>query len=172
MYLNKTEILKQVSVILQNYRPINIQKKNRSKYAVGELKGTSKEVLVTMHKTWCLNNLISSLKLNNQLINPSKYTQQWIGKKLRIEISAKSKISPRQREIDSNQALKVKVNRYLKNSNALIRNVEIGIFPSTAIQPAIERWTPAQLLRKEAAFANGLWKSPESNAKNLIMLIS
>ena len=173
LHLTKSEILAQLSELLKDHKPKPLPKSIASGQEMEDLRGVRKQVLIDAHRVWCLNDAINRAIAADLLDRPERCTQHWIGKQLGIEPEpdAERKSATAQVEKNERLALRVKVNRYLVKSRAVIANVELGHFPSMKPVPERERWSKKQLADKAAAIAAGQWVCPESDTKEFQSLL-
>ncbi|MEI6838450.1 MAG: hypothetical protein WCK56_11690 [Alcaligenaceae bacterium] len=171
--LTKTEILGQIDKLFDGYKPEPLSEKIASLRRVAPHHGIRKPVLIDTHRVWCLNDAIERGIADGSLTNSSRYTQNWIGNKLELKKVTKRKgfnFESKRAQYD-NLAMRVKVNRYLRNATALIRNAEVGMFPSIQSPTNRKYWTRDQEREMKAAIADGHWRSPESADPQITSLL-
>lgn len=172
MYQTKAEIFKQLHILLQDHKPLQIPRYIASDHEVGDLRGMRRKVLLDMHRVWCLNDAVQRGICEERLDRPQRFTQQWMGQKLGVLPNTSDKKN-RTPKVDANErlAIRVKVNRYLSKANLLIKNVEIGKFPSFESVPEVKRWTKKQIAEKYDAMSHGAWTCPESASDEVMALL-
>ena len=171
-YLNKTDISKQISQLLENHKAARLNKKIRYDITVSDTRGMKRPVLETVYDVWSLNQVLTMHKASGKLARPERFTQYWIGTKLdvmgtkgpksfvNIESQAKYQLT-----------IRVKVNRYLTKARALIANAELGQFPVVKTVKKRDRWTPKQLIEIQNSRKNEIWLSPDIDQKKYIGLL-
>ncbi len=172
-HLTKTEILRQMDILFRNHKPTPVPVAIVSPRRVAPHHGIRKSVLLDTHRAWCLNDAIERGIADGSLTRPTLYTQNWIGNKLKLKKPQRRVVKDDygKRLALDNTAMRVKVNRYLGNANALIRNAEVGIFPSIQSPTNRKYWTRDQEKEMKAAIAAGLWRSPESADPQITSLL-
>ena len=173
MHYTKTQIFKQLRELLKDHEPSKIPVAFATAYQVGDLRGMGKKVLIDAHSIWCVNDAIIRERAADRLFRPEKYTQYWIGRKLEITPKA-DPMKYKSQKVEENErlAVRVKVNRYLLKANLIIRNVEVGKFPSSSIVPEAKRWTNKQLAQKQEAIESRVWICPESCTEEVLALLT
>jgi len=173
MHYTKTQIFKQLRELLKDHEPIKISDEFATAYQASSIRGMGKKVLIDAHRIWCLNDAIIREKAAERLYRPEKYTQQWIGRKLEITPIADPTKYKSQKVVENERlAIRVKVNRYLSKANLIVRNVEIGKFPSLDAVPEVARWTKKQLAEKQEAIESRVWICPESCTDEVLALLT
>lgn len=171
-FFTKTEILKQIDTLFEGFKPQPFPEELRAIRTVAPLQGVRKSVLIEVHKTWCLNDAIRRAKIAGALINPMRYTQYWMGNALDLRGSeSKVKRYSKSQADYENLAMRVKVNRYLSRADMLIKNVEVGIFPSVKPVETRQYWTRKQQMEMQLAVDAGHWISPESRTSGIRKLL-
>lgn len=171
-HLTKSEILEQLSDLLEDHKRKELPKSIVTEYEVEDLRGMRKKALIDAHRVWCLHTAIDAAKNSELLSRPERFTQYWIGKKLELDPKAIS--GKRLREsIEANHrlAMRVKVNRYLVKAKNIIANVELGRFPVLTKVQERNRWSVKQLTEKNEAIQAGLWICPESDSDEFKKMI-
>ena len=171
-HLTKSEILEQLSDLLEVHKRKELPKSIVTEYEVEDLRGMRKKAIIDAHRVWCLDTAVEVAKRSKSLSRPERYTQYWIGKKLELDPKAIS--GKRLREsIEANHrlAMRVKVNRYLVKAKNIIANVELGRFPVLTKVPERNRWSVKQLTEKNEAIKAGLWICPESDSDEFKKMI-
>ena len=171
LFKTKSELRKQFSDLIKSHVQANCDAHRPSVSAadMNSLKGVRRKVIEDAHKVWCLNELISHLKITGQLEKSQKYTQLWVGKKADLELRRNYERYKTNRNLANERlAMRVKVCRYIAKANCLISNVEIGSFPNFTMPEKTKRWTKKQELDLASAVAAGEWRSEEFlNRENL-----
>jgi hypothetical protein len=172
IHLTKSRILTQLGEVLRNHRPKPLSRSITSQTDLQSMRGLSKKKIIDAHKVWCLNDAISREIRNGNLNQPQRFTQYWLGKKLRLDPrhgeSVKFTIN---RDEKMRLALRVKVNRYLSKANNIISNVEVCKFPVVTPCETKKRWTKSQLAGMVEAIEAGEWACPESSAEEFMKLL-
>lgn len=167
-FFTKTEVLKQLDTLFDRFQPEAFPEELSSRRSMASLQGIRKPVLIEAFKVWCLNAAIQRGKADGSLQQPQRYTQFWIGKTLGLrEADGRVKRYDKRKEDCENLAMRVKVNRYLSKVHALIRNVEVGIFPSVRMPEPRRYWTLQQERDLQKAIKDGLWLSPEAASEEI-----
>lgn len=168
----KSEILSQISELLKDHQPEPYPLEISTEYEVGDLRGVRKQVLMSAHQVWCLNDAINREKDAGRLVRPERFTQYWIAQKLGIvPTSDPNKVKTLKVQANERLAARVKVSRYLAKANQVIKNVEIGKFPSFDPVPEFQRWSGRGLAEKNEAILNGEWICQESTEKDILALL-
>ena len=172
VFYNKARLINEFKALIKDHVPTPRPRELNALRAFAPLRGIKPEVIELMFMTWCVNDAIDRGTANGMLSNPHRYTQYWIGKKLGLS-KAKANARPlsQSEAARENSAVRTKVNHYITNANALIKNVELGIFPSVKAPPTLQYWTKAQAKAMDEAIAAGKWVSPESSTPEVIRKI-
>ena len=161
-YLTKSEIASQVQQVVASHEPSPLPKQFKYDLSVSDTRGMKRAVINGVYDVWCLNQVLQRALELEQLERPERFTQYWIGKKLRVmradEIGSFVNVES---QAAHQLAVRVKVNRYLAKARALIANAELGNFPVVKPVEQRERWTKKQQAQIALELAGQRWISPE-----------
>lgn len=139
-------------------------------FKLNEFKGLDYEVMRKAAEVW-LEHQLDALEMEG-------YARRTTGKPLTLwELGEKLNVSVTQRTSESEDqdvtamkrnAMKVAVSRMIKRADALIANVEVGIFPSYEAVEFRQRWNNLTHPRKE----NGNWRRHLRKVQRQIRLIN
>ncbi|MTI64183.1 hypothetical protein [Methylophaga sp.] len=161
--LNLTEqtIKKQVIEIVRQQSKRHISRTTSAKRKLAKLKRVRLGVLEKARDVWCLNQ-IGLLAADNvkgfEGVSPAALSLYEIGKRTRLVESCMPKptdgleLSRKKRN-----GMKVAVKRMLNRADALIANVDQGVFPSFNMPELEYCWTDAQQKLINQAVVNGEW---------------
>lgn len=160
--LTKSQIATQVRKVLETHKKQPLSKHIRYDISISDTRGMKRPVLEKMFEVWCLNQVLQVALIHGVLDRPERFTQYWIGKQLSVmKAGTKENFINIESQAKHQLAVRVKVNRYLGKSKALIANAEYGRFPEVKKVSSQNRWTEEQLNQIKSRLKGENWISPE-----------
>jgi hypothetical protein len=161
--LNLTEqtIKKQVLEIVRNHTQREIRRTTSARRKLARLKRIRLDVLETARDVWCLNQiakLASAGVVGFENVNTDKLSLYEIGRRLNLVESCMPKATDSvELARKKRNGMKVAVKRMLDRADALIANVELGLFPSFTNVKSQQFWTDIQQQKIDEAILAGEW---------------
>jgi len=172
-YLTKSEIAKQVQQVMAEHEPSPLPKQFKYDLSVSDTRGMKRNVMQGVYDVWCLNQVLQDALERQQLDQPERFTQYWIGKQLGIMNA--DEVGPfinLESQAAHQLSVRVKVNRYLAKARALIANAELGNFPVVKPVESRNRWTKMQQAHIASELAGSRWISPEIDQARFKKMLS
>lgn len=164
MNITEAKLVSEFKEILRT-RPTQAKiRQQTSNFPIRRYKSLNLEVYRKATEVWHAVNQTQDRRQRTRILKDDGDSLYQIG--VGIDLSAKLVIQDsdtNDRKAKKRNAMKVAMSRMLTRAEALIQNIEVGIFPSYEPVPVVPRWTEHQQSEMDAAIASGKWKPKYMN---------